>query len=62
MGSNDSKDCCSTGSQGGACKGRLCGMIFKLIIVGLLACIATGLWEINQSILRVSIETRAAGH
>jgi hypothetical protein len=41
---------CSTGSS---CAGRLCGVIFKLILVGLLTCIASSLWEIEKSVARM---------
>ncbi|MSR70213.1 MAG: hypothetical protein EXS17_07705 [Phycisphaerales bacterium] len=63
MESSESKSCCSTkgSAAGSCCKGRLCGVIFKLLIVGLLACIASSLWDISQAIRMVSIATQSAG-
>ncbi len=42
---------CSTSS---CCKGKLCGLVFKLIIAGLLTCIASSLWEIEKSVSRMA--------
>lgn len=65
MGSSESNSCCSTGAGDGksaCCKSRWCGLIFKLVLVGLLACIATSLWEIKTAIRSVALETKSTGH
>lgn len=64
MGSTDSTSCCTTkasGCAGGCCKCRLCSIIFKVLFIGLLACMASSLWEINHAIRMVSAVTASTG-
>gem|GEM_PF-1517543 len=53
METGSGQSCCTTKSSCSCscCKGRLwCQIIFKLIIVGLLTCIASSLWHIDKGL------------
>ena len=56
MESGTGQSCCTTSGKCScnSCKCRLCSLIFKLVIVGLLTCIASSLWEIDKSIGRMT--------
>ncbi len=51
MTATDGTSCGTSGS----CKGRFCGMIFKLVLAGLLTCIASSLWEIEKALNKISV-------
>lgn len=44
----------SSGTQCCGTKGKRCGMIFKLVLLGILTCIASSLWGIEKSIGRLA--------
>lgn len=45
MGSDSGQSCCTGG------KSKVCGFLFKILIVGLLTCIASSLWEIEKALI-----------
>lgn len=49
--STDNASCKTSGS---CCKSRFCLILFKLIIAGLLTCIATSLWQIEKAVARIA--------
>lgn len=48
MGSDSGQSCCTGGNS------KFCGFLFKLLIVGLLTCIASSLWDIEKALTQMA--------
>lgn len=54
MEASGSSSCCDK-------KGKFCGMLFKILIVGLLTCMASSLWAIDKALGKIAFVDATSG-